>query len=98
MFVGNRSNVRVSCSIASTGLSEIKASPQHDHTIKSIFREEFFFVTSSRSCDVDGWPNSTIGKVAAEYKLHVAGSLEFLKDHVVHTAAGFDQGCRDDGD
>ena len=29
---------------------------------------------------------------------HVAGTLELFKDHVVHAAAGVDQGCGDDGE
>jgi hypothetical protein len=38
--------------------------------------------------NVDGRPDAAVGQAAIEVQLHVAGSLEFLKDHFVHAAFG----------
>ena len=47
--------------------------------------------------DVDGGEDAAFGKFAVEQQFHVAGALEFFVDHVIHAAAGIDQGCGDDG-
>ena len=42
--------------------------------------------------DVDGRPDALVDQPAVEVHFHVAGPLELLEDHLVHAAAGVDQG------
>ena len=45
---------------------------------------------------IDSREDSTVGQVAVELELHVAGALELLEDDLVHLGPGVDQrGCQD---
>ncbi len=50
-----------------------------------------FFTAGAGKEDVDRRINALIADLAIEHHLHVAGTFEFLKDELVHSAAGFDQ-------
>jgi hypothetical protein len=56
--------------------------------------EQFFFARSG-TIDVDGGPHTLVHESAIQVDLHVAGAFELFKDHVVHAAAGVDQGRRE---
>ena len=42
--------------------------------------------------DVDGRVDPTLGQLAVEAQLHVAGALELFEDRVVHAAVGLHEG------
>ena len=60
--------------------------------------EEEFLATSAGEEDVNGGIDALVADLAIEDELHVAGTLEFLKDQVIHAAVGVDQGSRHDGE
>ena len=47
---------------------------------------------------VDGGVDAAVGHVAAEDHFGVAGPFELFEDHLVHPAAGLDEGSADDGE
>src|SRR5205807_10665352 len=59
--------------------------------------EEQLLVAGGRPVDVDGWIDPTLGQLAVETQLHVAGALELLEDDLVHTGPGLDEGGGQDG-
>ena len=59
--------------------------------------QQEFFAARSGQKDVNGRINSLIANFSVQDHFHVAGTFELLKDQLVHTAAGFDQGCGDNG-
>ena len=68
---------------------------QYPDAIQIFSRNQQFFFAGSRLIDVDGREHALIHQAAVEMDFHVAGALEFLEDHFVHTAAGIDQApCR----
>ena len=48
--------------------------------------------------DVDGRVDPPLGEAPVEPELHVPGALELLEDHLVHAAAGLDEGGGEDGE
>jgi len=67
-------------------------------SLKRLGIDEEFLLAGAGSGDVDGGPEAHFGRLAVEHQLHVAGAFEFLEDHVVHAAAGFNQHRGDDGE
>ena len=59
--------------------------------------EQFLFARAARG-DVHGGPEPHFGALAVEDELHITGALEFLENHVVHAAAGFNEHRGDDGE
>src|SRR5205823_11621779 len=59
--------------------------------------EQQFFAASAGKPDVDGGEDTAFSKFAVQQQFHVAGTLKFFVDYIVHAAAGIDQGCGDDG-
>ena len=57
--------------------------------------QQEFFAARSGQKDVNGRINALIADFSVQDHFHVAGTFELLKDQLVHTAAGFDQGCGD---
>src|SRR5436305_4407020 len=57
--------------------------------------QQEFFAARSGPKDVNGRINSLIANFSVQDHFLVARSFELLKDQLVHTAAGFDQGCGD---
>lgn len=47
---------------------------------------------------VDSRKDTTVGKIAVELKLHVAGALKLFKDDFVHLGTGVDEGRGQDGE
>ena len=48
--------------------------------------------------EVHSREDAFVGKVAVQLEFHIAGSLEFLEDDVVHLGAGFREGRGQDGE
>ena len=48
-------------------------------------------MTGGGALDVDGRIHAALGQRPVQIQLHVASSFEFLENHLVHTAARFDQ-------
>jgi len=71
---------------------------QDPNAAQLVGREKEFVLTRAGALNVDGWEHALIGEAAIEIDFHVAGALEFLKDDVVHAAAGVDQSGGDDGE
>ena len=61
------------------------------------FDQQFFFARTG-TVDVDRGIDALFGGAAIKVHFHVAGTFEFLVNHVVHTAAGIDQCCGDNGE
>ena len=59
--------------------------------------QQFLFAGAARG-NVHGGPEPHLGALAVEDELHIAGALEFLKNHVVHATAGFNEHRGDDGE
>nr|GEU28109.1 hypothetical protein [Tanacetum cinerariifolium] len=59
--------------------------------------DQEFFAAGARFVQVDCRVHAFLGQAALQVHLHVAGTLEFFVDHVVHARAGFDQRGGDDG-
>ena len=68
---------------------------KHPHLCKRTLIDQKLFLAGAGSCDVDGWEGPLIRQFAIQDNLAVAGTLEFLKDHLVHPGPRFDQ-CRGD--
>ena len=62
-----------------------------------LFIQKYFFLAGSTLGDVQGGVDALVGDVSIQRQFHVAGAFEFFKDHLIHTAAGFDQTGGDDG-
>src|SRR5512137_623620 len=60
--------------------------------------EELLLLAGARGADVDGREDPALGQRPGEDDLHVPGALELLEDHLVHAAAGVDEGGADDGE
>ena len=55
-------------------------------------------VTSCAGSDkVNGWEGSAVTQLTVELQFHVTGTLEFLKDHLVHFRAGLSKCGSNDG-
>jgi len=59
------------------------------------WHQQFFF-SSTGPVDVDSREDTLVHQAAIEVDFHVAGALEFLEDHVVHAAAGVNEGRGND--
>src|SRR5215472_9176209 len=57
--------------------------------------QQEFFAARSGQKDVNGWINALIADFSVQDHFHVTGTFELLKDQLVHTASGFDQGRGD---
>ena len=71
---------------------------QNPHTVEGGLVLQQVVATSRRSHEVDSREDALVAERAVELKLHVAGSLELLEDHLVHLAACIDEGSGDDGE
>ncbi len=69
-----------------------------EHLVKDINPLQFvlgpqqFFLAGAGGAHVDGRPDALVDQLTVEVELHVAGALELLENHVVHPAAGVDEG------
>ena len=71
---------------------------QYPHAVEGVLLEQQVVATSARRHNVDRGEDALVAELAVELQLHVAGTLEFLKDHLVHLAASLNEGCGDDGE
>src|SRR6266513_5072589 len=55
--------------------------------------QQEFFAARSGQKDVNGRINALIADFSVQDHFHVARTFELLKNQLVHTASGFDQGC-----
>ena len=66
--------------------------------VEFIGMEEEFLLACTAFLHIDGGVDAFFGEMAVKVEFHVAGSLEFLEDDLVHLAAGIDKGGGDDGE
>ena len=62
-----------------------------------LWGQQQLFLAGAAAVEVDGREHALFVEAAVQVNLAVAGALEFLKDHLVHAAAGVDQRGADDG-
>ena len=60
--------------------------------------DQQILVARARGNGIDGREDTAVGQVAVELELHVAGTLELLKDDLIHLGAGIDEGGGQDGE
>jgi len=71
--------------------------PQDAGFLQYFGLQQKFIATGSAAIELDGWENALLVKAAVQMDFRVTGALELFKDHLVHAAAGVDQGGSDDG-
>src|ERR1700712_838978 len=71
--------------------------PELVHDTKLVAGEQQLVLASARRVDVDGREHATLGDLAVELELRVAGALELLEDHRVAGGTGLDHRRGDDG-
>src|SRR5690348_3128094 len=71
-----------------------QAAQLHDLLQSLLIVEQF--VMARGGLQGDRREDALIGEAAIQLDLHVARSLELLEDQVIHAAAGFDEGRRED--
>src|SRR6185437_6711844 len=69
---------------------------QQVYAIQFFLRQQQFFLACARALNVDGGKHATVGDLAIEHELHVAGALELLEDHFVHARSRLDERRSDD--
>src|SRR5690606_11452542 len=69
---------------------------QRVDALEHVRPKQQLFTPRRRLLDVEGREYAALLQLAAEVQLHIAGSFEFLVDHVVHFAAGIHQTGGDD--
>src|SRR5262249_16770305 len=80
------------------GSHRIEDAAQDVHLLELIGRHEQFLLAGAGARDVHGREGAFVGHFAVENYFRIAGALELLEDHFVHTAAGIDQRGRDNGE
>ena len=65
--------------------------------MQNLGRQQQLFLAGAAAVEVDGREHALFIKAAVQVDFAVAGAFEFLKDHLVHAAAGVDQCGTDDG-
>ena len=54
-------------------------------------------MTCARGINIDSWVDTTLCNLAIEAKFHVAGSLEFFENGIVHAAVRFNKRSSQNG-
>src|SRR3954452_11801799 len=62
--------------------------PQRVHLRQDRLREQLLLLARAGLGDVDGGEDAALEEAAVEHDFRIAGSLELLKDHLVHARAG----------
>ena len=70
---------------------------QNPRLLQYLWGQQQLFLAGAAAVEVDGREHALFVEAAVQVNLTVAGALEFLKDHLVHAAAGIDQRGTDDG-
>src|SRR3989304_6205287 len=76
--------------------TEIPVPLPHPEQLLAIEQQLFF--ARARRFDVDRRVDPSVGELAVESELHVAGALELLEDHFVHLRPGLHEGRAQDGE
>src|SRR6185312_6297882 len=76
----------------------LQAPAESVNVVELIGTEELVLAPGAAYSDVDGRKDALLRQAAVQLDLTVAGSLEFLEDHVVHPRPRLDQRRRDDGE
>ena len=64
--------------------------------VEVLFGEKKLLAAGSREEDIDGGIDTLVADLAIQDELHIARSLEFLKDKIIHAAVGINKrGCHD---
>ena len=71
---------------------------EEDDLLVGLFGVEELLAASAGADDVDGGEVASLGELAVEVELHVAGALELFVDDLVHAGAGVDEAGGDDGE
>ncbi|EAU48221.1 hypothetical protein R2601_14685 [Salipiger bermudensis HTCC2601] len=79
------------------GAHRVEDPTQHEGLLQIDLVDEQILFAGARLEDVDRREDALVRDLAIQHDLRVAGALEFFEDHLVHAAAGVDQGGRDDG-
>jgi hypothetical protein len=61
-----------------------KVFPEDPDLVQEILIQQKVFPARAGSRNINGRIDTPVGQFAVELQFHVAGSLEFLKDHVIH--------------
>jgi hypothetical protein len=80
------------------GSHRVQDAAQHPHLGKRGLLDQQLFLACARLGDVDRRERPLVGQLAVQDDFRIAGALELLEDHLVHAAAGIDQGGGDDGE
>ena len=75
----------------------IENASQHVGLLERIRLDQKLFLTRTRTRDIDRREHPLIRNLAVEYDFRVTRTLELFENHFVHTAAGIDQGRRNNG-
>src|SRR6185312_15995645 len=70
---------------------------KHADALVFVRVQQQFFLPRAGTVHVDGGINALLDEPAIEVEFAVAGSLELLEDHLVHAAAGIDEGGGENG-
>jgi hypothetical protein len=71
---------------------------QDPDLLEHVGLDQQFLAAGARARDVDGRIDALFHHPAIQVQLRIAGALELFEDHLVHPAAGVDQGGGDDGE
>ena len=84
-------------SIASNVVHWIEKLAQHPDLLQDVRFDQQFFLARAGAVDIDGRIDAFFRHAPVKVDFHVAGTLEFLIDHIIHARAGIDQRGGDDG-
>ena len=70
---------------------------QNSRLLQNLWRQQQLFLAGAASVQVNGREDAFLVQAAVQMDFAVAGALEFFKNHLVHAAAGVDQGGANDG-
>ena len=71
---------------------------QHPHAGIQFGADEQIVATCARSHNVDSREDALVRQLAVELKFHIARAFEFLENHFIHLATGFDECSGNDGE
>ena len=74
----------------------VQDAAQYVHFLEYVRRNQKLFLTSPRPSDVDRRERPFISHLAIQDNFGIAGSLELLEDHFVHSRPSVDQGRGND--
>src|ERR1700730_10269240 len=80
------------------GTHGIEDAAQDVHLLELIRRDQELLLARAGTGDVHRRESPLVRDLAVENDFRIAGALELLEDHLVHAAAGIDQGGGDDGE